>query len=58
MLPGAYSAYNMNSLTKLNDKGHTLLKEYFKSIDQKIQTNHIHPADITPLHAFFQTLLP
>ena len=58
VLPGAYSAYNMNSLTKVDENGNTLFKDYFKSIDQKIKSNKIVPAYISPVSAFFRVILP
>ena len=58
VLPGAYSAYNMDALTKVDQKGHTLLKDYFRSIDQKLKSNRIVPTKITTIGALMRVLLP
>jgi chitin synthase len=42
VLPGAFSGYNMNALRPVN-KRDALLREYFKSIDEKLATNKVVP---------------
>jgi hypothetical protein len=48
----------MNTLTELNVRGQTLLKEYFKSIDEKLLTNKILESKIGPFDAMMRVFLP
>ena len=48
----------MDALTKVDKKGHTLFKDYFRSVDQKIKSNKINPTEISYLGAFFRVILP
>lgn len=41
VLPGAFSAYNMNAILDYEKDDDELLKSYFKSVEDKIQTTEI-----------------
>lgn len=66
VLPGAFSAYNMQAI--LPGDGHsrtgeaseddTLLKEYFKSIDEKLANNKITSSDFSLKNILARVLLP
>lgn len=59
MLPGAFSAYNMSALKRTSDgKDDVLMKEYFKSIEDKIASNPIKPSDLTLSDTLLRVFLP
>jgi len=46
VLPGAFSGYSMEAL-RPKDRRDALLREYFKSIDEKLATNKVVPTEFT-----------
>jgi hypothetical protein len=57
VLPGAFSAYNMKAL-KSSGREDLLMKEYFKSIDDKVSENKITETNISASDAILRVLLP
>jgi chitin synthase len=59
VLPGAYSAYNMKAILdyKSNDDD-PLLKNYFKSISEKIADRKVVASTLTPSNVILRTVLP
>ena len=53
MLPGAFSAYNMEALAANN-----LLEEYFKSLADKVSTQTIIPSRYSVVDVILKTCLP
>jgi hypothetical protein len=46
VLPGSFSAYNMEALRPTGEKDQ-LLREYFREIDDKLSTNKIIPSSFS-----------
>ena len=57
MVPGSFSGYNMKALRPPGRKDE-LLREYFRSIDDKIVTNKIVPSKFTGGGMMTRVLLP
>lgn len=57
VLPGAFSGYSMDAL-KPKDKGDTLLREYFKSIDEKLATNKVTLSHFSASDILMRIFLP
>lgn len=59
MLPGAFSAYNMKAIVKYDeDEDDVLLKNYFKSIDEKLANKKIISSEMGMTNAILRTTLP
>lgn len=59
VLPGAFSAYNMEAIVKYDDKeDDVLLKSYFKSIDEKLANSKIEKSELSIGSVLMRTLLP
>ena len=57
VLPGAFSGYSMDALRPV-DKRDALLREYFKSIEEKLKTNKVVPSNFTASDLIMRVLLP
>jgi hypothetical protein len=57
VLPGSFSGYNMNALLPINSKD-SLLKEYFKSVDEKLDNNKVVPSVLSAGQILKRVLLP
>ena len=59
VLPGAFSAYNMEAIIKYDaEEDDELLKSYFKSIDEKLANRKVLNTQISAKNALLRTLLP
>lgn len=58
VLPGAFSAYNMQAILEYNKEDDQLLKDYFKSIDEKMKNSKILPTDLSIGKVLMKVLLP
>jgi hypothetical protein len=59
VLPGAFSAYNMKAIVKYDeDEDDVLLKNYFKSIDEKLANKKIISSEMGMTNAILRTTLP
>lgn len=59
VLPGAFSAYNMAAILDYAAPHHdTLLRSYFKSIDEKLATTRVIPSELTVSSVLGRVLLP
>jgi hypothetical protein len=59
VLPGAFSAYNMEAIVKYDDQeDDVLLKSYFKSIDEKLANSKIEKSELSIGSVLMRTLLP
>jgi hypothetical protein len=59
VLPGAFSAYNMDAIfSKDNKDDDELLKSYFKSIDDKIANQKIVTSEMGLTNVLLRTCLP
>ena len=59
MLPGAFSAYNMNAILDYDAvEDDELLKNYFKSIDEKLANQKIVKSEMGVMNAVLRTALP
>ena len=57
VLPGAFSGYSMDALRPVNKKD-ALLREYFKSIEDKLKTNKVTPSNFTASDFLMRVFLP
>jgi hypothetical protein len=57
VLPGAFSGYSMDALRPV-DRKDALLKEYFKSIDEKLASNKVVPSNFTATDILMRVFLP
>jgi chitin synthase len=57
VLPGAFSGYSMDALRPV-DRRDQLLKEYFKSIDDKLASNKVTPSEFTVADVIMRVMLP
>ena len=57
VLPGAFSGYSMEALRPV-DRRDALLREYFKSIDDKLKTNKVLPCSFTAGQILMRVFLP
>ena len=59
VLPGAFSAYNMNAIVNYDEEeDDVLLKSYFKSIDEKLAGRKIITNEMGVANALLRTALP
>lgn len=58
VLPGAFSAYNMEAILNYDEEDDELLKAYFKSIDEKLAERKVVNTEISARNALLRTLLP
>ena len=57
VLPGAFSGYSMDALRPVNRRD-SLLREYFKSIDDKLKSNKVVPSNFTAGDCIMRVVLP
>jgi chitin synthase len=57
VLPGAFSGYSMEALRPV-DRKDALLREYFKSIDDKLKDNKVVPSVFTASDFLMRVFLP
>lgn len=57
VLPGAFSGYSMDALRPV-DRRDALLREYFKSIDEKLASNKVVPSNFTASEILMRIFLP
>ena len=58
VLPGAFSAYNMEAILDYDNDDDELLKSYFKSIDEKLKNGTVTPSRLSIGSVAMRTLLP
>jgi chitin synthase len=59
VLPGAFSAYNMNAIVKYDEpEDDVLLKSYFKSISQKLADRKVISSKLKASNVILRTVLP
>lgn len=59
VLPGAFSAYNMSAIFNYDSKDDdSLLREYFKSIDEKLKNRKVVETKIGVKNAVLSVALP
>lgn len=59
VLPGAFSAYNMKAIVDYDkDEDDQLLKDYFKSIDEKLANRKVVKSEMSIGNALLRTCLP
>jgi len=57
VLPGAFSGYSMDALQPANAKD-KLLKQYFKSIEEKMNEGEIKESNLTLSSVIFRVFFP
>jgi cellulose synthase/poly-beta-1,6-N-acetylglucosamine synthase-like glycosyltransferase len=57
VLPGSFSAYNMDALRPVGHKDE-LLKEYFRTMDDKLATNKVVPSTFSAGQIISRVMLP
>ena len=58
VLPGAFSAYNMDAILNYDNDDDELLKSYFKSIDEKLKSGRVSPSRLSIGSVLMRTILP
>jgi|LakMenE18May11ns_1017448.scaffolds.fasta_scaffold9590299_2 cellulose synthase/poly-beta-1,6-N-acetylglucosamine synthase-like glycosyltransferase len=58
VLPGAFSAYNMDAILDYDNDDDELLKSYFKSIDEKLKNGRVSPSRLSIGSVLMRTMLP